>query len=220
MNTLFPLAALACALALSVPAHAQVPTTSAASAASASAVPYLVTGFRSAKFDMTEPEVRAAIAHDFRFGDGALTASDDPAKRVRVLALHLSHLAPAPGSVNLAYVFDAASQRLIHVNVAWTTGDRPTDLERSQMAGAGVSLAHYFRALTWRPGRITAGAVPRTTTFVFFDGVDPNQAAVDLRASGVRIAEPGSAPIEPTGPAVLRLAYVAAVKDVDMARRD
>lgn len=215
MNTLFPLAALAGALALSVPAHAQVPTTSAASAPAA---PYLVTGFRSAKFGMTEPEVRAAIAHDFRFGDGALTASDDPARRTRVLALHLSHLAPAPGAVTLTYVVDAASHRLIYVNVAWTTGDRPTDLERSQMAGAGVSLAHYFRALTWRPGRITAGAVPRTTTFVFFDGVDPNQAAVDLRAFGVKIAEPGSAPIEPSGPAVLRLAYVASVKDVDTVR--
>ena len=217
MNPLSPLAALACALALSVPAGAQVPT---ASAASALAAPYLVTGFRSAKFGMTEPEVRVAIAHDFRFGDGALTASDEPAKRMRILALHLSHLAPAPGVVNLSYVFDAASHRLIHVNVAWTTGDHPSDLERSQMAGAGVSLAHYFRALTWQPGRVTAGAMPRTTTFVFFDGVDPNQAAVDLRASGVRITEPGSAPIEPTGPAVLRLAYVASVKDVDMVRRD
>jgi hypothetical protein len=217
MNTLSPLAALACALALSVPARAQVPT---ASAASAPAAPYRVTGFRSAKFGMTEPEVRAAIAHDFRFGDGALTASDDPAKRMHVLALHLSHLAPAPGVVNLSYVFDAASHRLIHVDVAWTTGDHPSDLERSQMAGAGVSLAHYFRALTWQPGRVTAGAMPRTTTFVFFDGVDPNEAAVDLRASGVRITEPGSAPIEPTGPAVLRLAYVESVKDVDMARRD
>lgn len=212
MNKLIPLAALACALALSAPADAQSP------AASASSTPYLVTGFRSAKFGMTEPEVRAAIAHDFRFGDGALTASDDGPDHARVLALHLSRLDPAPGAVNLAYVFGATSHRLLHVDVAWTTGDHPTDLERSRMAGAGVGLANYFRALAWLPGRITAGAVPHSTTFVFFDGVDPTRAVVDLRAFGVKVTEAGAAPIAPTGPAVLRLAYATSAKEIDTTR--
>ena len=212
MNKLIPAAALACALALSAPADAQSP------AASASAAPWLVTGFRSAKFGMTEPEVRAAIAHDFRFGDGALAASGDGPDHARVLALRLPRLDPAPGAVNLSYVFGATSHRLLQVDVAWTTGDHPTDLERSQMAGAGVSLANYFRALAWPPGRITGGAVPHSTTFVFFDGIDPKQAVVDLRAFGVKVTEAGAVPISPTGPAVLRLAYAVSVKDIDTGR--
>ena len=212
MNKLIPAAALACVLALSAPADAQAP------AASASTAPWLVTGFRSAKFGMTEPEVRAAIAHDFRFGDGALVASDNGPDHTHVLALRLPRLDPAPGAVNLTYLFGAASHRLLQVDVAWTTGDHPTDLERSQMAGAGVSLANYFRALAWPPGRITAGAVSHSTTFVFFDGVDPRQAVVDLRAFGVKVTEAGTVPIAPTGPAVLRLAYAMSVKDIDTTR--
>jgi len=159
---------------------------------------------------MSETEVRAAIAQDFKPADGAISEFDNPAEKTHVVAVHLDGLAPAPGVVNITYIFGATTHKLVHVNVVWSTGPTPTQPERDKMAAGGVELSAYFQAQAWRAGATGAGAAPDAAYFIFFQGADPKGAAVELRGAGISIIlKKGDAPSQPTGPATLRLAYYA-----------
>lgn len=202
LNTL----ALATALALAASTAAAA---SAAAPAASTPAPHLIKGFRSARFGMTEPEVKTAIQHDFKPVDGAVTEFDNPLEKTHAVSLHLATLDPAPGVVNITYIFGTTTRRLIHVNVVWSTGNAPTDDERLQMGTASAQLASYFHALPWRPGATTSSAAPDGSSAVVFAGVDPNDEAVEVRVSGVPIERRGKPSVAPTGPAVLRVAYFA-----------
>ena len=209
-------AVLAAAGAAAQTAPAAMPAAKATSTAHIAA-PFMVKGFRSAHFGMTEDEVRAAIAQDFKPADGAVTAFDNPAEKTRVVAMHLQSLEPAPGQVNITYILGATTHKLIHVNVVWSTGDSPTEQERAQMAAGGVQLSAYFREQVWKPGTTSAGLTQGAPVFVMFAGVDPARAAVELRATGVVILLPDGRKIPGTGPAQLRLAYFDNVGGTDRA---
>ena len=206
---------LAALVVAGLPASAQ---SAAAKPASVAKAPFLIKGFRSAQWGMGEAEVRAAIAQDFKPADGAITAFDNPAEKTHVVAVHLAALAPAPGAVNITYIFGATTQKLIHVNVVWSTGPTPSPDERAQMASGGVALSAYFQAQAWRAGATGAGAARDASYFIFFQGADPKGAALELRGAGISIIpKKGDAPSQPTGPATLRLAYYATTGASDTA---
>ena len=221
MNKTLHSVLLAALVAAGVPASAQTAASAAkpaAKAAPAAKAPFLIKGFRSAQWGMGEADVRAAIAKDFKPADAAITAFDNPAEKTHVVAVHLDGLAPAPGAVNITYIFGAASQKLIHVNVVWSTGPTPTRQERDQMAAGGVELSKYFLDQAWRAGATGAGAAPDASYFIFFQGADPQGSAVELRGAGISIVlKKGDAPSQPTGPATLRLAYYATTGASDTA---
>jgi hypothetical protein len=217
MNKTLHSVLLAAVVAAGLPASAQT-AASATKAAPAAKTPFLIKGFRSAQWGMSEAEVRAAIAKDFKPDNAAITAFDNPAEKTHVVALHLDGLAPAPGTVNITYIFGATSQKLIHVNVVWSTGPTPAQQERDQMAAGGVELSKYFLDQAWRAGATGAGAAPDASYFIFFQGADPKGSAVELRGAGICIIlKKGDAPSQPTGPATLRLAYYATTGASDTA---
>ena len=221
MNKTLHSVLLAALVAAGLPASAQTAASAArpaAKAAPAAKAPFLIKGFRSAQWGMSEAEVRAAIAKDFKPADAAITAFDNPAEKTHVVAVHLDGLAPAPGAVNITYIFGATTRKLIHVNVVWSTGPAPTQPERDQMAAGGVELSKYFMDQAWRAGATGAGAAPDASYFIFFQGADPQGSAVELRGAGISIVlKKGDAPSQPTGPATLRLAYYATTGASDTA---
>ena len=205
------LSTLALATALALGASDAPAATAAPTASTSAATPalHVVKGFRSARFGMTEPEVKTAIEHDFKPAGGAVTEFDNPVEKTHAVSLHLAALDPAPGVVNITYIFGTSSQRLIHVNVVWSTGNAPTNDERLQMGTASTQLAGYFRDLRWQRGATTASVAPDGSYAVVFAGVDPKDEAVEVRVSGVPIERRGHPSVAPTGPAVLRVAYFA-----------
>ncbi len=207
--------ALAALLGLAPGAAAATPETSAPAAVAPA--PHLIKGFRSAAFGMTEAEVKATIARDFKPAAGALTASDNPVEKTHAIALHLAALEPAPGAVNISYIFGTTTHRLIHVDVVWSSGPTPTDTERLQMAAASTRLAAYFHGLAWQRGATTSSVAPDGAYAIVFAGVDPKDAAVEVRVSGVEIRRTNRAPTVPAGPAVLRVAYYATTGKPDTA---
>jgi hypothetical protein len=208
--------ALATLLALGAQDAAAATLATSATAVAAPA-PHLVKGFRSAAFGMTEAEVKAAIARDFKPAADALTAFDNPVEKTHAIALHLAALDPAPGAVNISYIFGTTTHRLIHVNVVWSSGPTPTDTERLQMATASTQLAAYFHDLSWQRGATTSSVAPDGAYAIVFAGVDPKDAAVEVRVSGVEIRRTNRAPTVPAGPAVLRVAYYATTGKPDTA---
>jgi hypothetical protein len=86
------------------------------------------------------------------------------------------------------------------------------------VAAGGVELSAYFQGQAWRTGATGAGGARDASYFIFFQGVAPAGAALELRATGVSIVlnkgEPAS---KPTGKAVLHLAYFATTGAADTA---
>lgn len=179
---------------------------------------YLVTGFRSAHFGMSADEVRQAIVRDFKPAEGAVTEITNPVEGTRILLLRLAKLDPGPGPATVSYILGSTTQRLVHVNVTWTTGEKPLESLRDKITAAGVLLNNYFRGQKWMPGKTTGGAPEGANGIALFIGVDPQNAAVELHLSGVTVVGPGGPGPAPTGPAQLHLSYIANVTNPDISK--
>ena len=110
-----------------------------------------ISGFRSARFGMDEDQVRAAVARDFKDDAALVQPARHPDARYSMLVLPLPSLEPGPGPAGVTYIFAAKEHKLVQVNVLWSTSDKPSDADRARMSTAGIQLADYFRALSWRP---------------------------------------------------------------------
>lgn len=192
-----------------------LPTGPAAAQGAAAANPSLhqVTGFRSARFGMSLPQVKQAIAQDFKAGPAALSEVDNPAEGTRVVLLRLDALEPGPGPAIVSYIFNQSTQQLRHVNVVWQSGPAPSEAERNRYAVAGVQLTRYFRELGWKPEGSVAAVANGPGSILLFAGIDPKDAMVEVVASGIPLsAGPNGQPAAaPSGPAQLRVSYASTV---------
>ena len=177
-----------------------------------------ITGFRTARFGMGEAEVRQAMVRDFQARPGAIVALDNANEGTRVLSMVVPALEPGPGPATVSYILGASTKRLMHVNVAWFAG--ASQAERDRLAAAGLLLARHFQERDWAPGRVGAGVREAPLTLLLFAGVDKRGSAVELRLSGVPVAEPGGATdlVPSDGPSELRLAYSANAARPDITR--
>ena len=199
-----PKPAQAPAVARTAPAPPKAPTRT-----------FEVKGFRSAAFGMTPTQVRAAIAADF--GAAKTTDTANPAEGTTAIQAVLPKLDPGPGPVTLTYIFGATSRRLSNVNVVWSLGGNPAPDERERLVTAAIQLASYFQS---QPApKASRGVTPvGPNSLVMFSAVDAKGAAVEISASGIRYQAGSTAapPPEPTGPALLRISYVANAANPDI----
>ena len=176
-----------------------------------------VVGFRSAHFGMDAAQVRSAIAQDFKPASDSMSMLKNPAENTEVLLLRVAELEPGPGPASISYIFGAKSRRLMHVNVVWKTGETPSDEARNKIAAAGMQLTNYFQDLSWKPGASASGLPNGGNGLVLFVGLDPNNAGVEVRVSGVATSGAESVASKPEGAAQLVLSYVADIKNPDIA---
>jgi hypothetical protein len=183
---------------------------------------YQILGFRSAKFGMSPPEVRAAAMSDF--GVSTLQTNANPAEGTQALQLDAPRLDPGPGPAQITYIFGARTHTLAHINVVWLTGPNPTPDERAAILTGAVQLAHYFQTL---PTPLKASLGARRTgpnSLSLFAGVDTKGAGVEVAADGVtyEISDPTAGAKtpspEPKGPALLRVSYVRDVAHPDIIK--
>src|SRR5262245_6157832 len=113
-------------LAAATPPSAQAqtaggpPTPAPAVAAEAPSKPtYDLKGFRTARFGMTEAEVRSAIQKDFAVKPDQIRTAPNALERTTALVVPLQALDPGPGPATAAYILGYKSKRLIQVNVVW-----------------------------------------------------------------------------------------------------
>lgn len=200
-------------------AHAQTPAPAApaTTATTATATLHQVSGFRSARFGMTEAEVRQVVERDFKDAAGDLQAVDNAVEQTRSLALPLPSLEPVGMPASVTYIFGAKTRQLIHVNVLWTSATDAGDAERNRIAAGGVQLADYFGKLAWKPQGTLSGVPFGANGVVVFAGVDPNNAMVEVRLSGVALSGKNGVTPPPPGPTQLRVAYAATISRPDVA---
>lgn len=194
-----------------------------ASAQDASSLPkYQVTGFRDARFGMTEPEVRMMVGKDFAVKPAEMTSSVNPVEGTTVLTVHVASLDPAPGPAEIGYIFGYTSKRLIQVNVAWGNQTPKENTDSNAMVAAGTRLERYFAGFSWNKDTTRAGIPVGPNTVVLFSGEDGKTGAVRLVLDGVkyqmeREGKESTSP-DPTGPPKLLINYIANRDNPDVAK--
>ncbi len=174
-----------------------------------------ITGFRGARFGMTEAEVRAAIAHDFHLPASAVQASQNAIERTAILSVRVSNLAPGAGGAIVSYVFGYRSHTLIEVNIVWSKAS-DAGLTPEQLAIIGGRLQAYFSGEGFAAER-TAMNVALPDGVLLFRTIDAAGRAIALILSGpVRSEVKGGKRI--LTPDALSLAYAADAAHPDVFR--
>jgi len=144
---------------------------------------YEVTGFRDARFGMTEADVRAAVKKSFAVKDADIKTSANPTEGTTLLIVRVDSLDPGPGPATITYIFGNKSKKLIQVNVVWGE-DAPADA--NAIVGAGTRLERYFQSFSWRKDTTRVGIPVGENTVVLFAGEDEKKGAVRLVVDGIK----------------------------------
>jgi hypothetical protein len=183
---------------------------------------YEVTGFRDARFGMTEPEVRAAVKKSLAVKDADIKTAANPTEGTTLLVARVDSLDPGPGPATITYIFGNKSKKLIQVNVAWgeDAPDKATDA--NAIIGAGTRLERYFQGFSWRKDTTRVGVPVGENTVVLFAGEDEKKGAVRLVVDGIkyqmnREGNQTTSP-DPKGPPKLVINYIADRENPDVAK--
>lgn len=167
----------------SVQAQGTPPSTvtspSAAGKPPAQTVPQSITaevvGFRSARFGMTDEQVKEAIKRDFDIDAKDVKKLRNDVQKTDILAVQVENLVPGSGASMVFYIFGYASKKLIHVNVVWGRQAQQT-VAPATLVNTGTILQNYFKNL----GLATTQGPSTTSQVTLYQGFDEKKRAIQL----------------------------------------
>jgi hypothetical protein len=173
-----------------------------------------VNGFRSAKFGMTEADVRNAIVKDFKVKPDSIHAEDNKTEQTRVLSVTVPDVLPSGGVAEVSYVFGFKSKTLIQVGITWSKATDEKLTPEQLFSNANVLRAHLFGA-GYRPDTVATN-MPINGGILMFRGSDGRDRTTMLILQGtLSQGENNQRILTPT--AVL-LFYIADAKSPDVYR--
>jgi len=198
------------------PARGQATAPSAAAKPVEARPSALVTGFRSARFGMTESEVRAAIATDFPAHADTIAVEVNAVERTTVLTLSVPGLLPDAGLARVGYVLGYKNRTLIQVQVVW---GRPIDAApvADSLVATARLLENHLNEAGFAPENVVAEAELPNGDILVFRGVDSGGRMTTLILSGDVDTVEGKRRMTPT---TLRLSYILDPKKPDVFRLD
>jgi hypothetical protein len=149
---------------------------------SGSAAGPVITGFRTAKFGMTETQIRHEIANDFKTPANAIGEAVNPLQRTTVLSVLVPDLVPGGGAAVVNYVLGYQSHKLIQISIVWSPAFDPK-ITPAILAQDGESLQQYFATEGFPPDRIT-GDIPTQNGELMLRARDDIGNVVSLIISG------------------------------------
>jgi hypothetical protein len=172
----------------------------------------VVEGFRSAKFGMSEADIRAAITKDFAAKADAIKTQDNPAELTHSLLVTVPDLLPNGGAAEVSYVLGYKSKTLIQVGALWSkTSDAALTPERL-FSNANILRAHFMTE-GFKPDTVAVNT-PVNGGLLMFRGSDAKDHTVMLLLQGTfETKENNQRILTPTG---LLLFYVADAKSPDV----
>jgi hypothetical protein len=197
----------------------QAPSATAPGAvpANPSAAPATIEGFRSARFGMTEDEVRRAIRTDFKVEDAAVARGENLVERTALLIVRVPDLLPTAGPAQISYVFGFSSKRLIAVNLAWAPSLGPTNTVEGLIATATTLRNHFFAQNFPAEGRIALGRMDEARILAFRVVDTANRVAAGILV-GIDIEKGEAMKVEGIGEPILELRYVLNANEPDVFR--
>jgi len=162
-----------------------------------------VPGFRSARFGMSQDQVKEAIKSDFSIDPKDIKAGANDQEKTKYLAIQVTNLVPDSGVALVTYIFGYNSQKLIQVNVVWgkLAGQNapPTELVTT-----GRLLQQYFVGQGFARDTMIVNRATNTGSVVLFNGYDEKKRSVllmlDTVAMPINPSPDAAAPPPPTPP--------------------
>lgn len=173
-----------------------------------------VEGFRSARFGMSEAEVRTAIAKDFNVKADAIRLQPNPGERTRVLVVKVPELLPGGGEAEVSYVIGYQAKKLIQVSIAWSKAidDKMTP---EQLFSNSSVLRTHFVGEGFKPDTVATN-MPINGGILMFRGSDAKDRTVMLLLQGTMAqGQDNQRVLTPTG---LLLFYIADTRTPDVYR--
>ena len=181
---------------------------------------YEVTGFREARFGMTEFEVRQIARKSFGVDDDRMTLTTDEIAGTTKLIVHVPMLEPGLGEGRVEYLFGHAHHKLFQVNVVWGLDTNPQLSNFAMIAGA-LRFQRYFLGFSWALRSVQTGILLDDRAILLFSGVDGKNGAVTVLLEDVRY-ELISGNIrlvpEPSVPTRLTISYMDESRAADLHR--
>ncbi len=146
------------------------PSAPAGASAQEAAKAASVEGFRSARFGMTEAEVRKALTKDVGVKDSEIVGSENAVEKTTALQITVNDLLPDSGSANVGYVFGYRSKLLIQVNVVWGVLE-PKPTTENLTATANI-LRGYFLGQGFAPDKVMTRTQLSDGSVIEFRGID------------------------------------------------
>jgi hypothetical protein len=145
---------------------------------------YAVSGFREARFGMTEQEVRMSAKASFRVDDGDMTLSINAIDGTTKLIVHVRMLESGLGDGRVEYFFGYKQHKLFQVNVVWgADGLQPSN--NGLIAGA-ARLQRYFLGFGWATRSVRTGIPIDDRSVLLFSGADGTGRTVSLLVDDVQ----------------------------------
>ena len=173
-----------------------------------------VEGFRSAKFGMSEAEVKTAIAKDFNIKAADIREQPNPGERTKVLLAKVPDLLPGGGTAEVSYVIGYQTKKLIQISASWSkaTDDKMTP---EQLFSNSSVLRAHFMSEGFKPESI-ASNMPIGGGLLNFRGSDAKDHTAMLILQGTFTQGENNQRI--LTPASLLLFYVEDAKAPDVYR--
>ena len=171
---------------------------------------YEVTGFREARFGMSEPEVREIAQRSLGVDNDRMTLVEDETAGTTRLIVHVKVLERGVGESRIEYLFGNAEHRLFQVNVVWGLDTNPLPSNLAMLTEA-VRLQRHFLGFTWAIRSVQTGIPLDDRAILLFDGVDDRHGAVSVVLENVRyefVAGNIRLMPEPSVPSTLTVSYV------------
>ncbi|HML11502.1 MAG TPA: hypothetical protein VK432_11640 [Stellaceae bacterium] len=178
-----------------------------------------VDGFRSAKWGMTEAQVKAAIRADFNIAEDKLKSTENPTEKTQVLTIVVPGLLGGGGNAQVSYILGFASQKLIQVKVVWSTMLDPLDTPQKIVAAAD-QLRTLFLGAGYDPRTIAVNTKMADGSILVFEGQDADKhtTLLHLATGTARTIDKDGKPGTPVAVAALSLSYILDARNPDIFR--
>jgi hypothetical protein len=192
--------------------------TSAQPPPAANSEPAHIDGFRSAKWGMTEAEVKTAITNDFKIPADKLKAEPNPNERTTVLTIQVPDLIDGAGIARVSYIFGHTTKKLIQTNLVWGTPVDPQAKPEGIVAAAN-QLRDMFMSSGYEPGTVVANARASDGEVIVFEGQDADKHTTLLRlVAGQPPADKDAKKDKPAPVTALFLSYILDSRNPDIYR--
>lgn len=224
--------ALVCVFAMAVPALAQTAPSAAnppgqeagarpGGGAEESGEKAQIGGFRSARWGMTEPEVKTAIKKDFNIAPEKIAVENNLAERTEVLSVTVPDLLEGAGTAKVSYIFGYASKKLIQVNALWGSAVDP-QASGEKIVAAANQLRQLFLDSGYQPETVVSNAKMSDGSILVFEGQDADKHTTILRLASTIVTPPpngrGAKEQKPVVATALSLSYVMDARNPDVYR--
>jgi hypothetical protein len=139
-----------------------------------------VEGFRSARFDMTEEQVRHAIAADFKTPAAQILKQVNKVDRTTILSIKVNELLPESGIAQVNYKLGFKTKKLIQVDVIWTAAI-DAKVTPAALSAVLINMRQYLQERGFEKEKTVLNATtPQPNILLVFRGEDEKGRMVAL----------------------------------------